>query len=70
MQKVLLPKNVPMSSARIGADLQLSRSINDKGLRAFILTNMVQKSDGRYLLIYLVVVVFAKCFFIIVMHGV
>ncbi|KAF2894290.1 hypothetical protein ILUMI_11882 [Ignelater luminosus] len=48
MQKVLMPKNVPMSSARISADLQLSRSINDKGLRAFILTNMVQKSDGSY----------------------
>lgn len=48
MRNVHLPNNVPMSSARVSADLQLARIINDKGLRAFLLTNLVQKDGGRW----------------------
>lgn len=47
MRNVHLPKNVPMSTARVSADLQLARIINDKGLRSFLLTNLVQKDGGR-----------------------
>ena len=48
LNKIVLPINVPISTARITADQQLLKIINDKGLRAFLLTNLVQKNDGRY----------------------
>lgn len=47
MQNINLPKDVPLSSARMDVDQQLSKVITDKGLRSFLLTNLVQKSDGR-----------------------
>lgn len=47
MSNVHLPKNVPMSTARMGVDLQLLSVINDKGLRSFLLTNLVKKDGGR-----------------------
>lgn len=47
MGNVHLPRNVPMSTARMNADLQLARIISDKGLRSFLLTNLVQKDGGR-----------------------
>lgn len=49
VQNVNLPTNVPLSSARLSADMQLSKNITDKGLRSFLLTNLIQKGDGRYI---------------------
>lgn len=47
IENVNLPSNVSMASARTNCDEQLSKSISDKGLRAFLLTNLAQNSDGR-----------------------
>lgn len=49
IKAVELPADVPISVARQKADVQLSMSLPDKGLRAFLLTNLVQKDDRRYL---------------------
>ncbi|KAF2880817.1 hypothetical protein ILUMI_25350 [Ignelater luminosus] len=49
IQKVDLPSNESMSSARINCDKQLSKSISDKGLRAFLLTNLAQDSNGSFI---------------------
>ncbi|EFA05188.1 sn-1-specific diacylglycerol lipase ABHD11 [Tribolium castaneum] len=49
MQNLNMPKNVSMSVARSQTDLQLARFIGDKGLRNFLLTNLVQKLDGSYM---------------------
>ncbi|XP_060533375.1 protein ABHD11-like isoform X2 [Cylas formicarius] len=46
MERVQLPKNVSMSKARSTVDAQLAKSIADPNLRAFLLTNLVQKDDG------------------------
>lgn len=47
LSKVSLPSNVPISTARISADQQLLKVISNKGLRSFLVTNLVQKADGR-----------------------
>ncbi|RZC40541.1 Abhydrolase 6 and/or PGAP1 domain containing protein [Asbolus verrucosus] len=49
LQSLSMPKNVPMSVARSLTDTQLKRFIADKGLRNFLLTNLVQKLDGSYI---------------------
>jgi abhydrolase domain-containing protein 11 len=49
LQNMNMPKNVPMSAARTQTDLQMARFISDKGLRNFLLTNLVQKLDGSYM---------------------
>lgn len=49
LKNVELPSNVPISTARLKADIQLSKKINDKGLRSFLLTNLVQKIDKSYM---------------------
>ncbi|KAI4454903.1 alpha/beta hydrolase family [Holotrichia oblita] len=48
LSKVSLPSNVPISTARVSADQQLLKVISNKGLRSFLVTNLVQKSDGRF----------------------
>ncbi|KAK4877768.1 hypothetical protein RN001_010274 [Aquatica leii] len=48
LQNVKLPSNTPLSTARLNADAQLAKSISDKGLRSFLLTNLTQKSDGSF----------------------
>ncbi|XP_063924965.1 sn-1-specific diacylglycerol lipase ABHD11-like isoform X2 [Zophobas morio] len=48
LQSLELPKNVTMSVARNQTDQQLSRYVMDKGLRNFLLTNLVQTLDGSY----------------------
>ncbi|KAF5281677.1 hypothetical protein FQR65_LT14607 [Abscondita terminalis] len=48
LQNVTLPINTPMSRARLDADSQLAKSIPNKELRAFLLTNLMQKSDGSF----------------------
>ncbi|KAB0794734.1 hypothetical protein PPYR_12051 [Photinus pyralis] len=49
IQKVQLPSHIPMSSARLNADIQLAKNISDRGLRAFLLTNLIQKTDGSFM---------------------
>nr|XP_022920463.1 protein ABHD11-like [Onthophagus taurus] len=48
LSKVKLPVNVPISSARVTADQQLLKVVNNKGMRSFLLTNLVQKGDGSF----------------------
>lgn len=47
LQSVQFPKNVTISQARTEIDKQLAQQVDDKGIRAFLLTNLVQKEDGR-----------------------
>lgn len=47
LQSVQFPSNVPVSQARVQVDKQLVELVDDKGIRAFLLTNLVQKEDGR-----------------------
>lgn len=48
MNNINIPSNIPLSRARLAADLQLAESgITDKGLRAFLLTNLIQNQNGR-----------------------
>lgn len=48
MQKIKIPLNLPMSKARQVADQHLSRHITDKGVRQFLITNLVQQDDGAF----------------------
>lgn len=48
LESVKIPENLTMSQARISVDNQLSHSIQDQILRSFMLTNLVQKTNGRY----------------------
>lgn len=48
MDNVRLDAHIPMSAARESADKQLAATISDKGVRQFILTNLVAAEDGRY----------------------
>ncbi|CAG9862624.1 unnamed protein product [Phyllotreta striolata] len=48
LERVVLPTNVPMSTCRAIVDEELSKTIEDKGLRAFLLTNLVEKSQGTF----------------------
>ncbi|GLV37073.1 uncharacterized protein CBL_02096 [Carabus blaptoides fortunei] len=48
LQSVTVPDNVSLSAARVLADTHLARVIPDKGVRAFLLTNLVQKADGSF----------------------
>ncbi|XP_017782024.1 PREDICTED: protein ABHD11 [Nicrophorus vespilloides] len=43
-----LPKSGAMSTARNKVEMQLATKISDKGLRQFLLTNLIQKSDGSF----------------------
>lgn len=47
LETVNLPTDVSMSQARSSVDGQLSKSILDSSLRSFLLTNLIQKSNGR-----------------------
>lgn len=46
MTKLKLTPNVPISTARVQADAILSKTVSDRGVRAFLFTNLVKKSDG------------------------
>ncbi|KAL3272194.1 hypothetical protein HHI36_022677 [Cryptolaemus montrouzieri] len=49
LQSLNIPSNLTLSRARLAADLQLNESgMKDKGLRAFLLTNLIQKQDGSF----------------------
>lgn len=48
LERINLPTDVPMSTCRTMVDDQLSKSIEDKGLRAFLLTNLVEKRKGNF----------------------
>ncbi|KAJ8953715.1 hypothetical protein NQ314_007325 [Rhamnusium bicolor] len=48
LESVNLPSEIPMSQARATVDLQLSKSIPEKTLRSFLLTNLVQRDNGSY----------------------
>ncbi|KAF5280727.1 hypothetical protein FQA39_LY18010 [Lamprigera yunnana] len=48
LQNVHVKAQTSMSTARLDADMQLAHTISDKGLRSFLLTNLVQKSDGSF----------------------
>lgn len=48
LQSLNLPKNVSMSTARMQTDQQLAKFVGDRGLRNFLLTNLVQNVDGSY----------------------
>ncbi|KAJ8917347.1 hypothetical protein NQ315_002369 [Exocentrus adspersus] len=48
VDNVSLPCNVALSQARSLVDAQLAKSIPDKSLRAFLLTNLVQQENGSY----------------------
>lgn len=42
-----MPKNVPLSQARVLVDKQLAEAIPDANIRAFILTNLVASPGNR-----------------------
>lgn len=46
MNSVELPADANIATARQKADFQLARTIPDKGLRAFLLTNLIEKNTG------------------------
>lgn len=46
MDQIRLDPKIPLSTARRQADIELARSIQDKGIRAFILTNLVKSPNG------------------------
>lgn len=48
LENVNLPSNISMSQARAAVDLQLVKTIPDKAVRAFLLTNLVQGDSGRW----------------------
>ncbi|XP_026289129.1 protein ABHD11-like [Frankliniella occidentalis] len=48
MQSIRLQPNIPLSAARKHADQQLSSTISDKGLRDFLIMNLVEKGSGQY----------------------
>ncbi|XP_018561000.1 protein ABHD11 isoform X1 [Anoplophora glabripennis] len=48
MENVNLPIDVSLSKARTLVDTQLSKTIPDKSLRAFLLTNLVQRENRSY----------------------
>ncbi|XP_056633194.1 protein ABHD11-like isoform X2 [Diorhabda sublineata] len=48
MENIKLPSNIPMSQCRSQVDMELSKSIEDKGLRDFLLTNLVEKNKGSF----------------------
>ena len=48
LKNVQLPHKMPLSTARAQIDSYLARSLSDKGLRSFLLTNLIQAEDGRY----------------------
>lgn len=47
IKQVKVNNNIPMTEARQVADNQLAKSINDRSIRDFLLTNFIQKNDGR-----------------------
>lgn len=47
LQKVQFPSNVSFSQARIQVDEWLAEQVGDKGIRNFLLTNLIQREDGR-----------------------
>ncbi|KAJ8984150.1 hypothetical protein NQ317_017801 [Molorchus minor] len=48
LDRVRLPSNVSVVKARTDVDAQLAQFIADKSLRSFLLTNLVQKDNGRF----------------------
>ncbi|KAJ8956242.1 hypothetical protein NQ318_014974 [Aromia moschata] len=48
VENVNLPSNISLSQARAEVDSQLARSIPEKSLRSFLLTNLIQRNDGSY----------------------
>ncbi|KAJ3652089.1 hypothetical protein Zmor_018085 [Zophobas morio] len=48
LKNVQLPHKMPLSTARAQIDSYLARSLSDKGLRSFLLTNLIQVEDGSY----------------------
>ena len=48
MKSIRLQPNIPLSAARKHADQQLSSTISDKGLRDFLMMNLVESGNGRY----------------------
>jgi len=47
VDRVEMPKNVPLSQARVLVDKQLAEAIPDANIRAFILTNLVASPSSR-----------------------
>ncbi|XP_066262121.1 sn-1-specific diacylglycerol lipase ABHD11 isoform X2 [Euwallacea similis] len=47
MRRIQMPSNIPLSQSRNIIDEQLSKTITDKGLRAFILTNLTAVGDTK-----------------------
>lgn len=48
MQQVRLPQGVPLSVARQQADTSLASVVPHRGVRSFLLTNLVQTPDGSF----------------------
>ncbi|CAH0549409.1 unnamed protein product [Brassicogethes aeneus] len=48
LENAKLPDNIPSSQARANVDEQLSHTVKEKDVRAFLLTNLVQTSDKKY----------------------
>ncbi|XP_044764071.1 protein ABHD11 [Coccinella septempunctata] len=49
LNSLKIPSNIPLSRARLAADLQLVEGgITDKNLRAFLLTNLIQTQNGSF----------------------
>lgn len=48
MKSIRLQPNIPLSAARKSADQQLSATIDDKGLRDFLIMNLIEAGEGQY----------------------
>lgn len=48
MKSAKLPSNLTPSQARSVVDQHLQKAINTRSIRDFLLTNLVQNSDGSY----------------------
>ncbi|XP_018335866.1 protein ABHD11-like [Agrilus planipennis] len=48
MQNVKFPTRVTLEEAKTSADMQLAMSIHNKLVRSFVLTNLVEESNGKF----------------------
>lgn len=48
MKSIRLQPNIPLSAARKYADQQLSSTISDRGLRDFLIMNLIEAEKGQY----------------------
>lgn len=53
LKSIKFNNNLPFQEARLDADNQLKASVTDRSVRDFLLTNLIQTSDSRFVFITL-----------------